>query len=144
MGGFFSLSATLLPFLEGFAMLRTYANSTSEGSPQLLQVLGDTTIGVKGDLPEGLLGPLQLGAEMLLLLLNGTGDVGVSGGSTSARFKLNTTLDLRQLQSVYARLSEIVALCERRKVTVKVKGIALTPRFAWSWLSGKRPLGDRM
>lgn len=99
VGGFFSLSATPLPFLEGFAMLRTYANSTSEGNPQLLQVLGDTTLGVKGYLPEGLLGPLQLGAELQLLLLNGTGDVGVSGGSTSARFKINSTLDLRQLKS---------------------------------------------
>jgi outer membrane protein OmpA-like peptidoglycan-associated protein len=96
VGGFFSLSATPVSFLEAFVMLRTYANSNTEGSPQLLQVLGDTTIGVKGFTPPGLLGPVQVGADAQLLLLNGTGDVGVSGGATSALFHINTTLDLRK------------------------------------------------
>ncbi len=96
VGGFFSLSATPVSFLEAFANLRTYANSNDQGSPQLLQVLGDTTIGVKGFTPLGLLGPVQVGADAQLLLLNGTGDVGVSGGATSAVFHVNTTLDLRK------------------------------------------------
>ncbi len=96
VGGFFSLSATPLNFLEAFVNLRTYANSNSEGSPQLLQVLGDTTIGVKGYTPPNLLGPVQVGADAQLLLLNGTGDVGVSGGATSAVFHINTSLDLRK------------------------------------------------
>lgn len=98
VGGFFSLSATPLSFLEAYASLRTYANSNSEGSPQLLQVLGDTTIGVKGFTPTGLLGPMQVGAEAQLLILNGTGDVGVSGGATSADFKINGTFDARQIK----------------------------------------------
>ncbi len=98
VGGFFSLSATPFSFLEAYAALRTYANSNSEGSPQLLQVLGDTTIGLKGFTPHKLLGPIQAGAEAQLLLLNGTGDVGVSGGATSALFRLNGTFDARDIK----------------------------------------------
>ena len=98
VGGFFSLSATPFSFLEAYASLRTYANSNSEGSPQLLQVLGDTTIGVKGFTPTGLLGPMQVGGEVQLLLLNGTGDVGVAGGATSANIGINGTFDARQIK----------------------------------------------
>ncbi|MBL8740415.1 MAG: hypothetical protein JNK04_04955, partial [Myxococcales bacterium] len=98
VGGFFSLSATPFSFLEAYASLRTYANSNDQGSPQLLQVLGDTTIGVKGFTPPRLLGPIQAGAEAQLLLLNGTGDVGVSGDATSAVFKINGTFDAREIK----------------------------------------------
>jgi len=98
VGGFFSLSATPFSFLEAYASLRTYANSNDQGSPQLLQVLGDTTIGLKGFTPPRLLGPIQAGAEAQLLLLNGTGDVGVSGGATSAVFKINGTFDAREIK----------------------------------------------
>jgi hypothetical protein len=98
VGGFFSLNATPLPFLEAFASVRTYANSNDQGSPQLLQVLGDTTIGVKGFTPEKLLGPMQVGAEAQLLLLNGAGDVGPVGGATSALFRINGTFDARQIK----------------------------------------------
>jgi outer membrane protein OmpA-like peptidoglycan-associated protein len=98
VGGFFTLSATPFSFLEAYASLRTYANSNSEGAPQLLQVLGDTTLGVKGYTPSGLLGPMQVGGEVQLLLLNGTGDVGVSGGATSANFRVNGTFDVRQIK----------------------------------------------
>ncbi len=99
VGGFFSLNATPFSFLEAYASLRTYANSNSEGAPQLLQVLGDTTIGVKGFTPAGLIGPMQVGGEVQLLLLNGTGDVGVAGGATSADIRINGTFDGRQLKS---------------------------------------------
>lgn len=98
VGGYFSLNATILPFLEAYASLRTYANSNDQGSPQLLQVLGDTTIGVKGYTPEKLLGPIQVGAEAQLLILNGSGDVGPAGGATSALFRVNTTFDARQIK----------------------------------------------
>jgi len=97
VGGDFSLSVTPFSFLEAYASLRTYANSNDQGSPQLLQVLGDTTIGVKGYTPKKLLGPIQAGAELQLLLLNGTGDVGLTGGATSARFKINGTFDARDI-----------------------------------------------
>lgn len=96
VGGYFSLSATPLEFLEGYAQLRTYANSNSEGSPQLLQVLGDTTLGVKGFTPRKLAGFLTLGGELQLLLLNGTGDVGPIGGGTSASIRALATGDFRK------------------------------------------------
>jgi len=98
VGGFFNISATPFSFLEAYASLRTYANSNDQGNPQLLQVLGDTNIGVKGFTPPKLLGPVQAGAEVTLLLLNGTGDVGPSGGATSALFRINGTFDARQIK----------------------------------------------
>lgn len=96
VGGHFSLSASVFDWLEGYASLRTYANSNDQGSPQLLQVLGDTTIGVKGFTPPKLLGPFSVGGDLQLLLLNGTGDVGLTGGATSARIRALSTLDLRK------------------------------------------------
>jgi hypothetical protein len=99
VGGLFTLNATVLPFLEAYANIRTYANSNTEGSPQLLQVLGDTTLGVKGFTPAGTLGAFSAGGEVQLLLLNGSGDVGVAGGATSAMFRALGTADLRQLKS---------------------------------------------
>ena len=98
VGGYFTLSATPFSFLEAYASLRTYANSNDQGSPQLLQVLGDTTFGVKGFTPPRLLGPVSVGLDAELLLLNGTGDVGLSGSSTSARFTALGTVDFRNLK----------------------------------------------
>lgn len=96
VGGFFSINATPLSFLEGYAQLRTYANSNSEGSPQLLQVLGDTTFGVKGFTPDKIAGFLTLGGEAQLFLLNGTGDVGPAGGGTSVAIRGLATSDFRK------------------------------------------------
>jgi outer membrane protein OmpA-like peptidoglycan-associated protein len=62
-------------------------------------VLGDTTLGVKGFTPAGTLGAFSAGGEVQLLLLNGSGDVGVAGGATSAMFRALGTADLRQLKS---------------------------------------------
>jgi outer membrane protein OmpA-like peptidoglycan-associated protein len=96
VGGFFSLNVTPLSFLEGYAQLRTYANSNSEGAPQLLQVLGDTTLGVKGFTPMKLAGFLTVGGEMQLFLLNGTGAVGPAGGGTSVAIRALATSDFRK------------------------------------------------
>ncbi len=96
VGGTFMINATPLSFLEAYAMLRTYATSNDQGSPQLLQVLGDTTIGVKAFLPPKLGRVFTFGGEVQLLLLNGTGNVGVSGGGTSAFFNAMGGADLRK------------------------------------------------
>ena len=96
VGGFFMLNATPLSWLEGYASLRTYANSDSEGKPQLLQVLGDTTIGVKAFRPPKLGQILTFGGEAQLLLLNGAGDVGLAGGGTSALFRGLGSADFRK------------------------------------------------
>ncbi len=96
VGGFFSLNVTPLSFLEAYAQLRTYANSNDQGNPQLLQVLGDTTFGVKGFTPMKLAGFLQVGGELQLFLLNGTGDVGPAGGGTSLAIRGLATGDFRK------------------------------------------------
>jgi outer membrane protein OmpA-like peptidoglycan-associated protein len=96
VGGFFAINATPLSFLEGYLALRTYANSNDQGRPQLLQVLGDTTLGVKAFLPPKLGRVFTGGGEIQVFLLNGTGGVGPSGGSTSAAFRLLGSADLRK------------------------------------------------
>jgi outer membrane protein OmpA-like peptidoglycan-associated protein len=96
VGGTFTINVTPFSFLEAYAMLRTYATSDDQGSPQLLQVLGDTTIGVKGFLPPKLGRIFTFGGEVQLLLLNGTGGVGVSGAGTSAVLKGMGAADLRK------------------------------------------------
>lgn len=96
VGGFFTLNATPLSFLEGYAQIRTYANSNNLGSPQLLQVLGDTTFGVKAFTPMRIGGYFTFGGEAMLHLLNGTGGVGVEGSGTSATFRALASMDLRK------------------------------------------------
>ncbi len=96
VGGTFVINATPWSFLEAYAMLRTYATSTDQGNPQLLQVLGDTTLGVKGFMPPKLGRLFTFGGEAQLLLLNGTGDVGLSGAGTSALFRGIGTADFRK------------------------------------------------
>jgi outer membrane protein OmpA-like peptidoglycan-associated protein len=96
VGGTFAINATPLSFLEAYAMLRTYATSTDQGNPQLLQVLGDTTLGVKAFLPPKLGRIFTFGGEIQLLLLNGTGGVGLAGGGTSALFRGLGTADFRK------------------------------------------------
>ncbi len=96
VGGLFTLNATPLSFLEAYITLRTYANSDDHGSPQLLQVLGDTTLGVKAFTPTHLGKVFTFGGEAQLLLLNGTGGVGLAGGGTSANFRGLASADLRK------------------------------------------------
>jgi outer membrane protein OmpA-like peptidoglycan-associated protein len=96
VGGFFAVNATPLSFLEAYLALRTYANSNDQGRPQLLQVLGDTTLGAKAFLPPKLGRPFTFGGEVQVFMLNGTGGVGPNGGSTSAAFRLLGSADLRK------------------------------------------------
>lgn len=81
VGGTFVLNATPLPYLEGYAALRTYATTNDQGHPQLLQVLGDTTLGAKAFLPPKIGQVFTFGGEVQLTLLNGTGGVGIAGVS---------------------------------------------------------------
>jgi outer membrane protein OmpA-like peptidoglycan-associated protein len=84
----------VLPFLEAFAGFHNYATSNSRGRPQLLQVLGDTNIGVKGFMPHTPDGIFTFGGEAELWLLNGTGGVGLDSGSTSFALRALATVDL--------------------------------------------------
>jgi outer membrane protein OmpA-like peptidoglycan-associated protein len=100
VGAFFALNATPVSFLEAYAGIRTYANSTDHPSatPQLLQVLGDTTLGVKVFTPFRIANVLTFGGDIRLRLLNAAGDVGVAGGGTSADFFVLTSADLRKIR----------------------------------------------
>jgi outer membrane protein OmpA-like peptidoglycan-associated protein len=101
VGGTLSAGASLVRLgpgtLDGYASVTAYANSDPANRPQLLQVLGDMDIGVKYVLPVATTFHLGLFSE--LWLVNGTGSVGLSGNSTSAKFGALATVDLRELES---------------------------------------------
>jgi len=107
LGSSVALSVTPLPFLEAFASLHSFSNENDQSSPALLQVLSNTTLGVKGFAPERLAGVLGVGGTAELLLLNGSGSVGPSGKGTSFRFAALADADFRQLsgQSLPLRIT---------------------------------------
>lgn len=90
------LSVTPLEFLEAYAAVRSSSTSNDKGQPTLLQVLGDTTIGVKAFTPNKIGQLFNFGGSADILFMNGAGGVGIDGASTSFRFKALSTLDLRQ------------------------------------------------
>jgi outer membrane protein OmpA-like peptidoglycan-associated protein len=90
------LSVTPVDFLEAYASIRSSSSSDDKGQPTLLQVLGDTTIGVKAFTPNKIGNLFNFGGSADLLFMNGAGGVGLNTESTSFRFKALSTLDLRQ------------------------------------------------
>lgn len=94
MGAHLGLSATVLPFLEAYLGFHNRAVSNSRSRPQLLQVLGDTNIGVKGFMPKSPDSIFSFGGELELWLLNGTGGVGLDGGGTSFAIRALASADL--------------------------------------------------
>ena len=94
MGAHLGLSGTILPFLEGYLGFHNRAVSNTRSRPQLLQVLGDTNLGVKGFMPKSPDSIFAFGAELELWLLNGTGGVGLDGGGTSFVARALGTVDL--------------------------------------------------
>ncbi|MDP8999688.1 MAG: OmpA family protein, partial [Myxococcota bacterium] len=101
VGGTLSVGATLFPIgagaFEGYVSTGAYANSDTANNPPLLQVLGDTNLGIKFAAPIGSV--LNLGLFTELWLINGSGSVGLDGNGTSARFGGLGTLDFRGLES---------------------------------------------
>jgi outer membrane protein OmpA-like peptidoglycan-associated protein len=95
-GATFGMSASVTRWLELYGSMRSYATSNDQGKPELLQVLGDTTIGAKIVAPRDPFSTLYFGGDMQALLLNGTGGVGLDGGSTSFRLRGNLTADFRE------------------------------------------------
>ena len=94
MGAHLGISATVLPFLEAYLGFHNRAVSNTRSRPQLLQVLGDTDIGVKGFMPKSPDSILSFGGELELWLLNGTGGVGLDGGGTSFAIRALASADL--------------------------------------------------
>lgn len=96
IGGHLSLSMQFLKWLEGYVATSAIANSNEANRPALIQVLGDSVLGAKA---HGKLGRVfHVGGAFDLLLVNGTGSVGLDGGGTSARFRALGTVDLRDLE----------------------------------------------
>lgn len=96
IGGQLSLGFGILKWLEGHATTTAYANSSDANRPALIQVLGDSSIGLKAF---GKLGSFfHVGGGVDLWLVNGTGAVGLDGSGTSAKFHGIATADLRGLE----------------------------------------------
>jgi outer membrane protein OmpA-like peptidoglycan-associated protein len=102
VGADLTLSATLLPFLEAYAGMHSHATSDNVGSPRLLQVLGDTNLGIKGFLPRQPDSMFSFGALGDLRLLNGSGSVGIHTANVS--FRALGTLDLSNRQDPQQRI----------------------------------------
>lgn len=95
IGGRLTLSMNLTKWLEPYLATSAIANSNLSNRPSLLQVLGDSTLGAKA---YGALGKVvHAGGAFELLLVNGTGSVGLDGGGTSAKFRGILTTDFRGL-----------------------------------------------
>jgi outer membrane protein OmpA-like peptidoglycan-associated protein len=94
VGAHLAINATILPFLEAFAGFHNRAVSNSRSRPQLLQVLGDTNLGLKAFLPRKKDQLISAGGELELWLMNGTGGVGIDGAGTSLALRALGTLDL--------------------------------------------------
>src|SRR5690606_31745598 len=80
-----TISATPVSFLEAYLGVHNSAASNDLGRPELLQVLGDMNLGLKGFMPwkEDRIFSAGGGAE--LVLLNGTGGVGINTASVGLR-----------------------------------------------------------
>jgi outer membrane protein OmpA-like peptidoglycan-associated protein len=97
VGGTLTLSATLTKWLEAYAATGAYGNSDSANQPSLLQVFGDTQLGLKAFYA---ISPVfHVGGVAELDLVNGSGAVGLTGAGTGAKFRALGTADLRGLQS---------------------------------------------
>ena len=93
LGGTVTLGATITRWLEAYAATGAYGNADNANHPSLLQVLGDTQLGVKVFHPLSSVFHVGGGAE--LDLDNGSGAVGLLGAGTGAKLRLLGTADLR-------------------------------------------------
>jgi outer membrane protein OmpA-like peptidoglycan-associated protein len=93
LGGTLTLSATITRWLEAYAATGAYGNTDTANHPALLQVFGDTELGVKVFRPISRV--FHVGGVTELDLVNGSGAVGLAGAGTGAKFRLLGTADLR-------------------------------------------------
>lgn len=87
------ISATILPFLEGYIGFHNRAMSSSRSRPQTLQALGDFNLGVKGFMPDAPDQLFSFGGEAELWALKSSGVIGFDGGGTSFALRALGTLD---------------------------------------------------
>lgn len=94
-GGTLSLSVSVMDHLELYGALHSHANGNTQDRPQLLQVLGDLTIGAKGY--AAILPWLTAGGDLRVVFLNSIGTVGPVLKSTSFGLRGLLSADLREL-----------------------------------------------
>jgi outer membrane protein OmpA-like peptidoglycan-associated protein len=82
--------------------MHSHATSDNFGNPQLLQVLGDTNLGLKGFMPRQPDNIFAFGALGDLRLLNGSGSVGINTANIS--FRALGTVDLTNRQDPQQRI----------------------------------------
>ncbi len=97
LGGTLTLSATLTKWLEAYGVTGAYGNTDNANHPSLLQVFGDSQLGLKAFY--SLSSAISVGAVTELDLVNGSGAVGLSGSGTGAKFRALGTADLRNTES---------------------------------------------
>ena len=102
VAGHVLISATPFDYLEAYFGIHSSATSNSRGAPELLQVLGDTTWGVKGFIPKKPNQWFTAGGALELLLLNGAGGVGIDTASVALRGL--ATADFNEFRSAKYRL----------------------------------------
>ncbi|MEY4512694.1 MAG: hypothetical protein RLZZ450_4816 [Pseudomonadota bacterium] len=95
-GATLSLNVTPIEHLELAALVATHTTQNRTTDPQVVQVVGDTHLFVKGF--GELLPWLTVGGDVELALLNGVGSIGVAGHATSLGLRASATADLRGLQ----------------------------------------------
>ncbi len=100
VSGNFFLSATPVSFLEAYAGIFSHSTSTDRPVPQLKQVVGDWSLGVKAFMPpeEGQI--FSVGGAMDLGFSTGSGQVGLSGiDSVNLGLRALATADLSRRTS---------------------------------------------
>jgi outer membrane protein OmpA-like peptidoglycan-associated protein len=102
VGANLTLSATVLPYLEAYAALKSHATSDDFGTPKLLQALGDLNLGVKGFLPRHADNLFSFGALGELNLLNSAGSVSI--GTANVALRALGTLDLSNQSNPQQRI----------------------------------------
>jgi outer membrane protein OmpA-like peptidoglycan-associated protein len=95
-GGTLAIGWTLNDFLELFGSVANHANFNDQENPRLLQVLGDTLLGIKAF--HAVLPWLTLGGDFRLVVLNTVGDIGPVLSALSFGFRGNASVDLRKLE----------------------------------------------
>ena len=92
VGGTLAISGSPIKYLELWLNTRAVSASNNLTNPQLLQSLGDLTLGVKGFYPVAKLA--SVGADFQVRFLSGIGDTSFDFGATEVRFRGLLTTDL--------------------------------------------------
>jgi hypothetical protein len=137
IGAHLSMNATPLPFLEAYLGFHATATENDQSRPRLLQVLGDTNIGLKGFMPWQPDSIFSVGGEAQLWLLNGTGGVGLDGSGTSYALRALATADLANRMNPDDRIP-LKSPTPRRRATVRrSRASSATASTSTAWTASR-------